>query len=98
MMENWKQWASEFLVVLKDEDQGERAAKLKQLEVALQTEAVYLALRPVDLSGPLEAAAEAQDSGRGARCAAEPIEPCADAPEELARQAATGPRLVAGRG
>ena len=36
--------ASEFLVVLKDEDQGERAAKLKQLEVALQTEAVYLAL------------------------------------------------------
>ena len=41
-MENWKQWASEFLVVLKDEDQGERAAKLKQLEVALQTEAVYL--------------------------------------------------------
>ena len=63
MMENWKQWASEFLVVLKDEDQGERAAKLKELEVALQTEAVYLALRPVDLSGPLEAAEEAQDSG-----------------------------------
>ena len=62
-MTNWKQWASEFLVVLKDEDRTERAAKLKDLEAALQTEAGYLDLRPVDLSGPLKAAAEAQDSG-----------------------------------
>ena len=61
-MKNWKQWASEFLVVLKDEDLGEQEAKLKKLEAELQTEPGYLALRRGDLSGPLEAAAAARDS------------------------------------
>ena len=97
MMENWKQWASEFLVVLKDEDQGERAAKLKELEVALQTEAVLSGPAPGRPERPPGSGGGGAGQRRGARCAAEPIEPCADAPEELARQAATGPRLVAGR-
>ena len=50
-------------MVLKDEDLGEQEAKLKKLEAELQTEPGYLALRRGDLSGPLEAAAAARDSG-----------------------------------
>ena len=97
-MTNWKQWASEFLVVLKDEDRTERAAKLKELEVALQTEAVYLALRPVDLSGPLEAAAEAQDSGAALDVLRSRLSLALMPLKNWHGEAATGPRLVAGRG
>ena len=43
-------------------DTAEQSTRRKELEVELQTEPGYLALRSVNLKGPLEAAASAVDS------------------------------------
>ena len=73
MIDDWKQWAQKFLVLLKETenakqegkpgDTAEQSARLKELEAELQTKPGYLALRSVNLKGPLEAAASAVDSG-----------------------------------